>query len=126
MTLRATGFSIEGTQNMISGSKPGCRSPYNAPSSDDSEDDGASDYAAHPRQRTLQSHQQLEPSDTILQRFYETVDAPCQAPCQVPCQGSMEDQLDLLMAWIVTGRCLRDREGVHFHVHDTVALILLL
>ena len=77
---------------MISGTNTGCRSPYNAPSSDDSEDDGASDYAAHPRQRPLQDHKPVEPPDTILQRFYETVDAPCQAPCQ----GSIEDQLDLL------------------------------
>ena len=96
MSLRAAGFSIDTTHNMMNGTRNhGCRSPYNAPSSDDSEDDGASDYAAHPRQRPLQNHDESEEDitpDNILHRFYETVDAPC----QMACQGNMEAQLDLL------------------------------
>jgi hypothetical protein len=43
--------------------------------------------------RSPDSHYSSAAEDhPLLQRFYESVDAPC----QVACQGSIEDQLDLL------------------------------
>lgn len=76
-----------------------CRSPYQGPN--DSDDDGASDYASHGKQRLLRAHDspvdsehEHDEPEYFLQRFYETtVDAPCR---QVACQGSIEEQLDLL------------------------------
>lgn len=109
--LRVAGFSLDTSQPrllLMSGdpNHDECRSPYHAPSSDDSEDDGASDYAARRRQRPLRDRrrprceeegggdggEEEEPPDNLLQRFYDSVDAPC----QVACQGGIEDQLDLL------------------------------
>lgn len=86
--------------NNIKGGVSSCRSPYQA--TDDSDDDGASDYAESSRRlRPLRRgrdnttrHDEHDEPDNLLQRFYETtVDAPCR---QVACQGSIEEQLDLL------------------------------
>ena len=99
MAVRSGVFDFENPRaSLLAGTKGGggVRSPYNGPLSDDSDDDGASDYANYNPRRgtaTTTATPVAAASDNLLQRFYETVDAPCQA---VACQGGIEDQLDLL------------------------------
>lgn len=59
MSTAGTGFSLEQAYEGLTAARSGghadsCRSPtYKGPDADDSDDDGASDYASHGRQRLL-------------------------------------------------------------------------